>query len=191
MSVQASSGTGHHVAHRICANFLYGFKAARRAARAAGSARSPLLPLALPLRRRQRRSAGAKTQNRAAMTYAVTEIQLRGGVRAPAAEIVRGGQNPSRPSVTAVQPHRRNCRVNVHAKTALTEPARQSRSSQLSGAWARVAKTVGPVDAASQARPQITFACRIHRLAHPFGEHTAPVFGLIVSFTSTSPGAIL
>ena len=36
----------------ICENFLYGFKAARRAARAADSARSPLLPLALPQRRR-------------------------------------------------------------------------------------------------------------------------------------------
>ena len=35
-----------------CENFLYGFKAARRAARAANTARSPQLPLALPLRRR-------------------------------------------------------------------------------------------------------------------------------------------
>lgn len=32
-----------------CADFLYGFKAARQAARAAASARSPSLPLALPL----------------------------------------------------------------------------------------------------------------------------------------------
>ncbi len=46
-----------------CENFLYGFKAARRAARAAATARSPSLPLALPLRRRQRRSAGAKSMN--------------------------------------------------------------------------------------------------------------------------------
>jgi len=36
----------------ICENFLYGFKAARRAARAADSARTPQLPLTLPLRRR-------------------------------------------------------------------------------------------------------------------------------------------
>ena len=35
-----------------CENFLYVFKAARRAARAADSARTPLLPLALPQRRR-------------------------------------------------------------------------------------------------------------------------------------------
>ena len=47
-----------------CENFLYGFKAARRAARAAATARSPTLPLALPLRRRQRRSAGAKSTRR-------------------------------------------------------------------------------------------------------------------------------
>ena len=43
-----------------CENFLYGFKAARRAARAAASAPWPSLPLALPLRPGQRRSAGAK-----------------------------------------------------------------------------------------------------------------------------------
>jgi hypothetical protein len=49
---QASSGTAHHVAQPACENFLYGFKAARRAARAANSARSPLLPLALPQQRR-------------------------------------------------------------------------------------------------------------------------------------------
>ena len=41
-------------------------KAARRAARAAATARTPSLPLALPLRRRQRRSAGAKNEMRAA-----------------------------------------------------------------------------------------------------------------------------
>ena len=40
----------------ICAKFLYGLKAARRAARAANSARSPQLPLALPQRRRLARS---------------------------------------------------------------------------------------------------------------------------------------
>jgi hypothetical protein len=37
----------------LCEYFLYVFKAARRAARAADSARSPLLPLALPQRRRR------------------------------------------------------------------------------------------------------------------------------------------
>jgi len=57
---QRSAGVGQPVPRPPCENFLYGFKAARRAARAAVSARSPSLPLALPLRRRQRRSAGAK-----------------------------------------------------------------------------------------------------------------------------------
>ena len=42
--------TGHRSG--ICENFLYGFKAARRAARAADTTRSPQLPLALPQRRR-------------------------------------------------------------------------------------------------------------------------------------------
>ena len=46
--------------HLLCADLLYTFKAAHRAARAANTARTPPLPLALPLRRRQRRSAGAK-----------------------------------------------------------------------------------------------------------------------------------
>jgi hypothetical protein len=56
------------VPEQLCREkFLYGFKAARRAARTADSARTPALPLALPLRRRQRRSAGAKiTKPRAA-----------------------------------------------------------------------------------------------------------------------------
>jgi hypothetical protein len=36
----------------VCENFLYGFKAARGAARAADTARTPQLPLTLPLRRR-------------------------------------------------------------------------------------------------------------------------------------------
>jgi hypothetical protein len=79
----------------------------------------------------------------AAMTYSIQRRSATGDVHAPAAGIVRGGQNPSRPSVTAGQPHWSICRVNVHAKTALTEPARQSRSWQLSGAWTRVGRTFG------------------------------------------------
>jgi hypothetical protein len=43
-----------------CENFLYVFKAARRAARAAATAPWPSLPLALPQRPGQRRAAGAK-----------------------------------------------------------------------------------------------------------------------------------
>jgi hypothetical protein len=66
------SGTAYRIpAYRIplCENFLYGFKAAQRAARAAASARSPSLPLALPLRRRRRRSAGAKCVNAGRLTF--------------------------------------------------------------------------------------------------------------------------
>ena len=48
--------------------------------------------------------------------------------------LFRLGQKPSRPFVTAGQPHRQACRVHVHAKTALG-PALESRSSQLSEAW--------------------------------------------------------
>jgi hypothetical protein len=53
------------------------FKAARRAARAAATARSPSLPLTLPLRRRQRRSAGAKS-----MKSGPLKIQQVSSVRA-------------------------------------------------------------------------------------------------------------
>ena len=45
---------------RCCDNYLYGFKAGRRAARAAASARTPPLSLPLPLRRRQRRADRAE-----------------------------------------------------------------------------------------------------------------------------------
>ena len=105
--------------HLLCADLLYTFKAARRAARAANTARTPQLPLALPQRRRQRRSAGAKSaKSRAANDIqAVTRIPSEGGVLAPAAVLSEPCQNPSRPSVTAGQPHRRTCPVNVHVKT--------------------------------------------------------------------------
>ena len=46
----------------VCENFLYVFKAARRAARAADSAASPGPPLELQAGRAQRRSAGAIEQ---------------------------------------------------------------------------------------------------------------------------------
>jgi len=45
----------------LCENFLYGFKAAPRAARAADTADAAGLPLTLPPGWPQRRSAGAKT----------------------------------------------------------------------------------------------------------------------------------
>ena len=104
------------------------------------SARSPSLPLALPLRRRQRRSAGATSGDfRAAMGVRQLLGRSAAGVHASAAELSKAGQNPSRPSVTAGQPHPSSCRVNVHAKTTLTEPARPRRW-QLSKEWKGLAR---------------------------------------------------
>ena len=76
-----------------CENFLYGFKAARRAARAAATAPWPSLPLALPLRPGQRRSAGAKSMKPGRLTYSKFHLCTR-GVPAPAAGIVRGRSEP-------------------------------------------------------------------------------------------------
>lgn len=83
----------------------------------------------------QRPSAGAEVRTGCHWRTAIL------GVPAPAAGIVRADQNPSRPSVTAGQPHPSSCLVNVHAKTALTEPAR-TWSWQLSGAGTRVARVL-------------------------------------------------
>jgi len=124
-----------------CENFLYGFKAARRAARAAASAPWPSLPLALPLRPGQRRSAGAKRRDAGRSTY--SEFTCAGSSLLPLPGLSGAGQNPSRPSVTAGQPHPSSCLVNAHAKTTLTEPAR-TRRWQLSEAGTRVAR--GAVD---------------------------------------------
>ena len=76
-----------------CENFLYVFKAARRAARAAASARTPSLALALPLRRRQRRAAGAKSTKPGRVKYSKFH-RCRQDVPAPAAGIVRGRSEP-------------------------------------------------------------------------------------------------
>ena len=75
------------------------FKAARRAARAAATARTPPLPLALPLRLRQRRSAGAKNyETRRPPDKQQSPGFIRaGGVHAPAADIVRGRAEPVKP----------------------------------------------------------------------------------------------
>jgi hypothetical protein len=61
-----------------CEKFLYGFKAARRAARAADSARSPPLRWRSRCGGARRRSAGAKSgKPRAARHTAVTRVQRR------------------------------------------------------------------------------------------------------------------
>ena len=125
--------------HLLCADLLYTFKAARRAARAAATARSPQLPLALPLRRRQRRSAGAKSMEPGGrLTY--SKFYLCGSGR-PCSRC-RDCPGPGRTRQGRLWPQgnriRRVAWFNVHAKTALTEPAR-TRSWQLSEAGTRVA----------------------------------------------------
>jgi len=107
-----------HVRLSSCDNLLHGFKAARRAARAAASAPWPSLPLALPLRPGQRRSAGAKRRDAGRSTY--SEFTCAGSSLLPLPGLSGAGQNPSRPSVTAGQPHPSSCLVNVHAKTTLS-----------------------------------------------------------------------
>ena len=141
-TILPGSGRDHRTLARqnwdrlTCENFLYGFKAARRAARAAASAPWPSLPLApapagpTPVGWRERRNTGRSTRSKFHLCTWV--------VPAPAAGLSGAGQNPSRPSVTAGQPHPSSCLVNVHAKTALTEPAR-TRRWQLSEAGTRVA----------------------------------------------------
>ena len=115
----------------------------------------PTGPLAPPTRRARLRSrwrsryggasAGRLARRTGDFRAAVDRQQLPGaqpqGVHAPAAELSKAGQNPSRPSVTAGQPQPLSCLVEVHAKTTLTEPARPRRW-QRSEAWTRVTKTV-------------------------------------------------
>jgi hypothetical protein len=78
--------------------------------------------------------------------WAAVELRKLSGVRAgnahaPAAELSEAGQNPSRPSVAAGQPHPWDCVAQVHAKTTLTEPTRP-REWQRSEAWTRVARVI-------------------------------------------------
>jgi len=107
----------------------------RRAARAAATAPRPSLTLTL---RSGRANAGrlARKTNTGRSTRSKFTC-ARGGVPAPAAGLSGAGQNPSRPSVTAGQPHPSSGLVNVHAKTTLTEPAR-TRRWQLSEAGTRM-----------------------------------------------------
>ena len=77
----------------VLQQLLYGFKAARRAARAAATARTPTLPLALPLRRRQRRATGAKSTKPGRLTYSKFHL-CSVDVPAPAAGIVRDRAEP-------------------------------------------------------------------------------------------------
>ena len=62
----------------LCENFLYGFKAARWAARAADSARLAALPLTLPLRRRQT-PVGWRERQRVGVAETTGSRPSRGG----------------------------------------------------------------------------------------------------------------
>jgi hypothetical protein len=120
-------------------------RAARRAARAADTARTPSLPLAL-----RNGGANAGRLERKAESRAAIDMQQAPEFRPEAVpmlplSILSGArQNPSRPSVAAGQPLRKTC-PETYAKTALTEPALESRSSQLSGAWGTSDQDGSPV----------------------------------------------
>jgi len=111
------------------------------------SSRRPAGPLAPPTRRARLRSrysgANAGRLARKIMKPGPPDMQkfhlCRRDALLPLPGLSGAGQNLSRPSVTAGQPHPPNCLVNVHAKTTLTEPAR-TRSRQLSEAGTRMAR---------------------------------------------------
>jgi hypothetical protein len=131
---------GYRMKNRPCADFLFGFRAADQAARAADTART--------LHSGWRSSYGGANAGRLSRkreTWAAfghsSHQGSTAGVHAPDAHLSRAGQNLSRPSVAAGLSHPSSCLVNAHAKTALTEPARPRRWQQ-SGAWARVATPV-------------------------------------------------
>jgi len=120
----------------LCENFLYGFQGGPPAARAADSARSPSLPLALPLRRR--RSAGAKSMKPGRLIYSKFPL-CRRGVPAPAAGIVRGRSEP----VKAVCGCRTTAPVELPGERAREDGLDRTcrtRRWQLSGAGTRVAR---------------------------------------------------
>jgi hypothetical protein len=124
----------------LCENFLYGFKAARRAARAANSARSPLLPLALPQRRRltpvgwreELRPPGRLTGRECSSPRQWTGLAGVGSYREQVCS--RTWHCPARP-----EPVKSAYGVGSADLRLFTEPARKPRRWQLSEAWARVA----------------------------------------------------
>ena len=88
-----------------CENFLYVFKAARRAAHAADTAPRPSLSLARRSGRGQRQSAGAKNVKCRAVVdvQQLQSVQPR-DVHAPAAGLSVAGQNPSRAPTASAPP---------------------------------------------------------------------------------------
>jgi hypothetical protein len=84
----------HRLCHRLsCENFLYGFKAARRAARAADTARTPPLSLTLRYGGANAGRLARKDEMRAAR-HTASFMCAGGVVPAPAAGIVRGRSEP-------------------------------------------------------------------------------------------------
>ena len=106
--------------HLLCADLLYTFKAARRAARAANSARTPLLSLALPQRRRLTPVGWRERRSTDAGRGLTPGVQGHGGfdkgtLAAAHIGLMRAGQKPARspsqrkgyrPFVKSVKPWR-------------------------------------------------------------------------------------
>ena len=119
--------------------FLYGFQGGptgrsrrRLGAQAVTHAATPATAGPTPVGWRE------KTWDPGRLTY--SEFHLcRWASLLPLPRLSGAGQNPSRPSVTAGQSHPSSCLVDVHAKTALTEPVR-TWAWQLSEAGTRVAR---------------------------------------------------
>jgi hypothetical protein len=124
---------------RVVTTFSTASRRPGRAARAAATARTPSLPLALPLRRRPR-GAGWREKHKTGPLDLQRISAVPVSVPAPAARIVRDRAEPvkaacdRRPTTSVELPGER-----TSLKEALTEPAR-SRSWQLSGAGTRVAR---------------------------------------------------
>jgi hypothetical protein len=82
------------VTTRLCADLLYVFKAARRAARAADSAHSPSLWLALPLRRRHASRLARRARNPLGRQLTYSSYRVQSGVSCSRCPIVRGRAEP-------------------------------------------------------------------------------------------------
>src|SRR5271166_1637260 len=150
-----SENVGPKTTETPCENFLYGIQGGPpgRSHRQLGAhAYAPATAAPTPVGWRENAQIC-----RAAIDVRQSPGDHPRGVHAPAAELSRAGQNPSRPSVTVGQPHPPSCLAEVHTKTTLTEPARPRRW-QRSEAWTRVARTVD-----AQVRALLTYVRR-HQL---------------------------
>ena len=123
MSTLASSGRNQREG---------GHESAGRRARSDRCAAAPVTAAPTPVGWRESMKSGPHDAQHFSLVQA-------GPPCSPLPGLSGAGQNQSRPSVTAGQPHLSSCLVDVHTKTALMpEPAR-TRGWQLSGAGTRVA----------------------------------------------------